>query len=422
MSGRAFPFRGRSPAALVLALLLAACTSAREPAESPDPPSTPAAIDALLETAVAAGVAPAIVAMVADPDGVLYRSAVGMQDVGRGIPIAEDSIFRMMSMTKPIASVAAMMLYEDGVFELDDPITEYLPDEADRQVLIGLTVNRTGAVPALRPPSSPVTIRQIFTHTSGAGYDFSNPVLAELREATGEDPGGFPLLFDPGVRWNYSVSTDRLGELVEASAGIAFDEFLRTRVFDPLGMADTFYVVPADKVDRVATTHQREADGSLTETPNPAAIGGPPRGRTGLYSTAGDYIRFLQMLLNAGAGRAGRLLAPESVELMRENHIGDLTVVTQYGVDPTLSRPFPMNAGVDKFGLGFQIAVGNGGNADLRSPGSYSWSGLYNTHFWVDPQRRLAGVLLTQLLPFYDERVMALYRDFEELANRTFGN
>ncbi len=409
-------------ASLLLVAFVAACAPAPErvaPTTGPDP----GAIDTRLQAAVDDGVVLGLVAMVTDRDGVVYSGAFGFQDVASGLAMRQDSIFRMMSMTKPLASVAAMMLYDEGAFGLDDPIADYLPYEETRAIVESIETDSEGILSMrMQTLETPVTIRQVFTHTSGAGYDFSSELLTRLREATGEDPFGFPLLYQPGTRWNYSVSTDRLGELVEKLTGTAFDEFLRTRIFEPLDMTDSFHAVPAGKLARVATTHQRGADGVLAEAPNPPVLEGPPLGRTGLYSTAPDYIRFLRMLLNDGRGPNGPLLAPETVESMRRNHIGDLTVVTQTGVDPQVARPFPINAGADKFGLGFQIAVSDNGNEALRSPGSYSWSGLYNTHFWVDPGRGLAGVLLIQLLPFYDPQVMELYEDFEVLVNRDFGN
>ncbi len=412
----------RVAAALLLVVFVAACAPASEQVATTTGPDT-GALDTRLQAAVDDGVVRGLVAMVTDGDGVVYSGAFGFQDVASGVAMRQDTIFRMMSMTKPIASVAAMILHDEGAFGLDDPIADYLPNEESRAMVESLETGSEGILSiGMQYLETPVTIRQVFTHTSGAGYDFSSELLTRLREATGEDPGGFPLLYQPGTRWNYSVSTDRLGELVENLTGTAFDEFLHTRIFEPLNMTDSFHAVPADKLHRVATTHQRGAEGALVEIPNPATLAGPPLGRSGLYSTAPDYIRFLQMLLNDGRSPNGPLLAPETVESMRQNHIGDLTVVTQTGVDPAVARPFPINAGADQFGLGFQIAVSNNGNEDLRSPGSYSWSGLYNTHFWVDPGRGLAGVLLIQLLPFYDEQVMELYEDFEVLANQNFVN
>lgn len=402
--------------AFLLVALLAACSPVSDAPPLVETPA-PATIDALLQGAVDTGAVPGIVAAVVDAESTLYTGAFGLQSVETRRPMEPDSIFRMMSMTKPVASVAAMMLYEEGAFGLDDPIADYVPAEASRHVISAFDMEQ--GTYELVPPDSLVTIRQALTHTSGAGYDFSSPELARLRDVTGDDPGQFPLLYQPGLRWNYSVSTDRLSDMVEAISGTNFATFVRMRIFEPLGMEDTFWSVPPPKIDRVVTTHERQDDGSLVETANPDVLEGPARGRSGLFSTAPDYARFLQMLLRNGEGPTGRLLAPETVALMRENHIGDLTVVTQVGVDPRLSRPFPVNAGVDTFGLGFQIA--ERALPGMRAEGSYSWSGLYNTHFWVDPARGIAGILLTQLLPFYDDRVMALYADYEAHVNEVFG-
>jgi CubicO group peptidase (beta-lactamase class C family) len=409
--GAAFPLL-----LLLLVLILPACVGEEIPTSTV--PLDAADIDRLLQAAVDRGVARGLVAAVVDREGVVYVAAFGEGDAANHRPMETDSIFRMMSMTKPIVSVAAMMLYEDGAFELDDAIADYLPSEADRHVIDSF--NLDDGTYTTTAPESPVTLRQVFTHTSGAGYDFSSPELARLREVTGEDPGRFPLIYQPGTRWNYSVSTDRLGELIEVVTGQPLPGFLETRIFAPLGMEDTFYAVPAGKAARVVTTHQREADGSPSEVPNPAELQSPPRGRTGLFSTALDYARFLEMLLNDGQGPEARILDPDTVALMTRNHIDGLTVVAQIGSDPAVSSPFPINSGLDHFGLGFQIAVPEVG--DLRFPGSYSWSGLYNTHFWVDPTRGLAGILLVQLLPFYDDQVMALFGDFEILVNQSFAD
>lgn len=379
-------------------------------------PADAAGIDRLLQSSVETGVARGVVAAVVDRQGIVYIGAFGARDAAGDLPMETDTIFRMMSLTKPVVSVAAMMLHEEDGFDLDEPIAAYLPAEADRHVIASFDMS--DGTYTTTEPASPVTIRQIFTHTSGAGYDFSSAELSRLRAVTGEDPGQFPLLDHPGTRWIYSVSTDRLGELIEALSGENLADFLDARIFTPLGMEDTFYAVPPEKAGRVATTHQRLNDGSLLENPNPEDLLSPPLGRTGLFSTGPDYARFVEMLLNDGAGPSARILERGTVPLMTENHIGDLRVVTQTGADPALSSPFPINPGVDYFGLGFQIAVP--GPAGMRSPGSFSWSGLYNTHFWADPNRGVAGLLFVQILPFYDEQVMSLFGDFETLVNQSF--
>ncbi len=410
------PFGALRFAALGLAALGAIFGCTAENGPSLTVPADAADIDRLLQSAVDTGVARGLVAVVVDRQGIVYIGAFGERDAANGLPMETDTVFRLMSLTKPVVSVGAMMLYEEGAFDLDEPIAAYLPAESDRHVIASFDMS-DGTYTTVEP-DTPVTIRQIFTHTSGAGYDFSSAEFARLRATTGEDPGQFPLLYHPGTRWNYSVSTDRLGELIEALSGQSLVEFLNARIFTPLGMEDTFYAVPAEKAGRVATTHQRQDDGSLLENPNPADLVSPPLGRTGLFSTGPDYARFVEMLLNDGQGPSVRILEPGTVPLMRENHIGDLRVVTQTGSDPALSSPFPINPGVDFFGLGFQIAAPE--RDGMRSPGSFSWSGLYNTHFWADPNRGLAGLLFVQILPFYDERTMSLFEDFEALVNQSF--
>ncbi len=206
-----------------------------------------------------------------------------------------------------------------------------------------------------------------------------------------------------------------LGELAEELSGRTLPQFLKERIFDPLGMVDTFYVLPAEKYPRWVTRHQRE-NGVLRERPNPEKQRPFIVGDAGLLSTAKDYARFLQMLLSGGRLHESRILSEDSVKLMTQNQIGDLVVVTQLGPTPLLSRAFPRGAGRDKFGLGFQITVADGKESHLRSPGSYSWSGLSNTHFWVDPEKGIVSVILMQVLPFYDEICIAVYQGFEELV------
>src|SRR5438876_10702506 len=196
-------------------------------------------------------------------------------------------------------------------------------------------------------------------------------------------------------------------------SGMHLDEFFSERIFKPLGIQDASYAVPSEKVDRVVTTHRREK-GSLVETPNPERIAAPVAGDGGLNSTAADYIKFLQMFLNDGKAHSTPLLRKESVQAMAKNQIGDVIVQTQATTDPARSQNFPIGAGRDKFGFGFQIATSNKENPNLRSPGSYTWAGIYNTHFWVDPNRKIAAVIMMQVLPFYDAGAMKIYQDFEE--------
>ena len=253
----------------------------------------------------------------------------------------------------------------------------------------------------------------MLTHTSGLGYSFSNETLAAL---VGPEPGAsvtrFPLLHDPGTRWTYGESTRVLGTLVEEVSGQGLEEFLAERIFVPLGMSDTFYTVPAPKAGRVATVHRRTPEG-LVEAPNPAEITAPANGDGGLHSTAADYAKFIQLFLNNGRAPNGmRLLSEATVALMGENHIGAIFVERQPAAIPALSEPFPLGAGRDKFGLGFQI-TGPHNEPFARSPGSMSWAGIFNTEFWIDPARGVGGVLLMQYLPFYDAAAIETLQGFE---------
>ncbi len=385
--------------------------AAASPTFAQDRLPSSAEIDAYLTSVVRDTRIPGIVALVVDADRVVYISAFGCQDVAAGVPMADDSIFRIASMTKPVTSVAVMMLVQEGDIGLDDPVSDYLPAFEDEQVIESF--NPADKTYTARPASGPMTIRHLLTHTSGLGYSFSNETLAAL---VGAEPGAsvtrFPLLHDPGTRWTYGESTRVLGTLVEEVSGQALDEVLSERIFVPLGMSDTFYIVPASKARRVVTVHRRTPDG-LVESPNPAEITAPVYGDGGLHSTADDYAKFIQLFLNNGRAPNGmRLLSEATVALMGENHIGAIFVEQQPAALPALSEPFPLGAGRDKFGLGFQV-TGPHTDTFTRSPGSMSWAGIFNTEFWIDPAREIGGVLLMQYLPFYDAAAIETLQGFE---------
>jgi CubicO group peptidase (beta-lactamase class C family) len=370
-----------------------------------------AAIDAYLTSVVRDTRIPGIVALVVDADRVVYTGAFGKQNVAAGVPMANDSIFRIASMTKPVTSVAVMMLVQEGDIGLDDPISQYLPAFEDKPVIETFTA--ADKTYTTRPAAGPITVRHLLTHTSGLGYPFSNQTLAAL---VGAQPGasvtGFPLLHDPGARWTYGESTRVLGTLVEEVSGQSLDDFMVERIFAPLGMSDTFYTVPAPKAGRVVTVHRTTADG-LVEAPNPAEITAPDNGDGGLHSTAADYAKFIQLFLNDGRAPNGmRLLSEATVALMGENHIGAIFVEQQPAALPALSEPFPLGAGRDKFGLGFQV-TGPHSDKLARSQGSMSWAGIFNTEFWIDPARGIGGVLLMQYLPFYDAAAIETLQGFE---------
>jgi CubicO group peptidase (beta-lactamase class C family) len=321
------------------------------------------------------------------------------------------TLFRIASMTKPVTSVGVMMLYEQGKLRLDDPAGDYVPAMKGREVIA--TFNEGDGSYTTRAAASPVTIRQLLAHTSGLAYSFTNEkALALQRKGIGN--GDMPLLFDPGTRWNYSPATATLGAIVEKLGGASLEDFDQTAIFGPLGMADTSYLLPAGKVRRLVTVHQREATG-LVENPNASPYVPAMRGDGGLISTATDYSAFLQMLLNEGRWHNTRLLKPESVRLMTSNQIGPLVVETMPAVLPRTSDAFPAGAGKDKFGLGFQIAMSDGTPVHERAAGSYTWAGINNTHFWVDPTNGIGVVMMTQVLPFYNAVSMDVMKRFEHL-------
>lgn len=371
-----------------------------------------AEIDTYLASVVRDTRIPGLVGLAVEADGIVYLGAFGRQEVGGGVPMATDTIFRIASMTKPVTSVAVMMLVQEGDLGLDDPISEYLPAFEGRQVIE--TFNPADKTYTTRPATTAMTIRHLLAHTSGLGYAFSNTTIAQLADdpTPGASVAGLPLLYDPGTRWTYSESTRVLGTLVEEVSGQPLDEFLAERIFVPLGMSDTFYRVPAPKASRVATLHRTTPEG-LVEVPNPAEISSPAYGDGGLHSTAADYAKFIQLFLSDGRAPNGtRLLSEATVRLMGQNHTGSVRVELQPAALPEITEPFPLGAGRDTFGLGFQI-TGAHDDPLARSPGSMSWAGAFNTQFWIDPARGVGGVLLMQYLPFYDATAIETLQGFE---------
>jgi methyl acetate hydrolase len=369
-----------------------------------------AELDAYLGRTIETTKIPGVVAMVADADGVLYAGAFGRSDVANNEPMKMDSIFRIASMTKPVTSVAVMMLVQQGDVALDDPISQYLPAFENAEVIA--TFNARDKTFTKRPATADITVRHLLAHTSGLGYSFSSPTLAALL-APGASATTVPLLHDPGTKWTYGESTRVLGSLVEEVTGQPLDQFLAERIFVPLGMSDTFYVVPAAKTDRVVTTFRTTPEG-FVETPNPEQISAPIYGDGGLHSTAADYVKFMQMFLNDGRAADGtRILSEESVKLMGRTHTGNVKVELQPTANEAVSMPFPLGAGRDTFGLGFQV-TGAHRDPRERSPGSMAWAGIFNTQFWIDPASGVAAVLLMQYLPFYDAAAIETLQGFEQ--------
>jgi methyl acetate hydrolase len=348
---------------------------------------------------------------------VLYQGAFGVADVSTGRPLAQDSMFRIASMTKPITSVALMQLVEQGKIGLEDPASKYLPELAELKVFESFDP-ATGAY-KLRPASKPATVRHFLTHTSGLAYPFTSPIWRDFKPAAGETyPFGGPLLFDPGERWHYGTSVDVVGRLVEVVSGQKLEDYFREHVFIPLKMNDTSYNVPEAKGPRMVAQQQRAGanmDGPVElQSPQPGLTVAMPIGGGGLASTADDYGRFMRMFLNGGTLDGVQVLKPETVALMSQNQIGAVSV-------PALKSALARSAdftfiadGRDKWGLGFLITVDQ--VPGKRSPGSLSWGGINNTYFWIDPSRGIAGVIMMQYLPFADAKALATYDTFERGA------
>ena len=378
-----------------------------------------APIDEALRTAVERGDVPGVVALVTDRKGVIYRGAFGVTDVASKQPMAVDSMFRIASMTKAVTSTALMQLIEQGKLGLDDPVDKYLPEMAKLPVFESFDA-ATGAY-QLRPSSRPITVRHVLTHTSGLGYPFTSAILRDFKPRAGETYANGPLLFEPGERWHYGTSTDIVGRLVEKVSGEKLEDYFLRHILVPLKMTDTSYNIPQTKAARVVASQQRDGermDGKIVlQSPQPPLTVALPIGGGGLTSTADDYGRFVRMLLNGGALDGARVLKSETVALMGQNAIGNVSV-------PALKTAMPRSAdftfiadGRDKWGLGFLITVDH--VPGKRSAGSLSWGGINNTYYWIDPSRGIAGVIMMQYLPFADAKALAVYDAFERAVYKT---
>lgn len=364
--------------------------------------SSAAPITTVLRAAVERGDAAAIAAVVVTPDAELAREAAGALDVAAHTPLTPDAIFRIYSMTKPVTSVAAMLLVEEKKIALDDPIGKYLSGRDAMQAVI--TVDAIGHFVS-RPPETPVTIRHLLTHTSGMGYAVTSDLVRRVRENAPSIPETSILAHEPGERWLYGPSTKALGDIVAIVSGQSLDAFFAERIFTPLGMRDTAFTVASDKRARLVTSHERKG-GALVEQKTPEKLPADVRGDSGLYSTASDYGRFVRMVLGRGALDGRRLLSEATIAAMSASQIGTLKVEAAAGLNPGNGR--------DGFGFGFQVATLPKPVPRRRSNGSLSWSGAMNTYFWADPTRRLGAVLLMQILPFADPQARRVLDEFEE--------
>ncbi len=362
------------------------------------------------------GDVPGVVVLVTAPDRVLYHEAFGKMNVAQGLEMRKDAIFRIASMTKPITSAAVMMLVEEGKLQLEDEVSKYLPAFKSPRVISRLDL--TAVTYETRPATRAITIRQLLTHTSGIGYSWSDPGLAMIEKLTGRTSEvDLPLLHEPGERWTYGAGPKVLGDVIEKLSGQSIDAFLKSRIFGPLGMPDTGWSVPPEKHARVVTLHQKK-DGRITESPNPANFAVQPRGDGRLFSTATDYCKFVQMILNRGRLGTTRLLKAQTVQDMSRDQTGNVRVRLQPTANIEYSNPFPLGVGEDVWGLGFQLAAPARPDPAMRRPGSMSWAGINNTFFWIDPKEEIGVVVLMQMLPFYDEAAIGVLRGVETSVYR----
>ena len=381
-------------------------------------PASRAKIDAVLKQAVDAKEVPGVVAMVATDKGLFYENAFGVRELGKGPDMTLDSVFRIASMTKAITSVAAMQLVEQGKLKLEEPVPNIDPALGSPQVLEGF--DGAGA-PKLRAAKRPITLRHLLTHTAGFSYEIWDANMVRYVKASGMPSTAtgkvaairMPLVFDPGDKWEYGVNIDWVGRLVESVSGQTLDAYFRDKIFAPLGMKDSGYVTSDEQRARQARVHQRQADGTLAPqpletpfTPEFWSGGGP------LYSTGRDYLTFLQMLLRGGSHNGTRILKPETVALMGKNHTGAIQAGVLKTTTPARSNDVDFFPGAPiRWGLGYMLNMEPGPNG--RSAGTVSWGGLFNTYYWLDPAKRVTGLIMTQILPFADTKAVKLYGQFE---------
>jgi len=374
-------------------------------------------LDQVLSDAVARGIVAGVAAVVADRDGELYLGGAGSLTAGTDTPVTGNTLFRIASMTKPLVTVGALQLVEAGRLRLDDEVASIVPGYGDLQVLDGFD----GEAPVLRAPAGAATIRQLLTHTSGCGYWFGNAELARYRELTAlpdilTSPLSAlraPLIADPGTRWEYGISMDWMGRVIEAVTGRDLGAYLGEEVLGPLGMSDTTFSPTAQARERLMTLHARRDGGGVAargldwpDTPEFYA------GGHGLYSTAHDYGRFLRAMLGGGELDGARVLSADAVELAFSDQLNGLPlpdlIPTQapWLIHDVVALPFRQT-----WGFGFQLMLED--IPQMRREGSGFWSGILNTHFWIDRRSGIAGAVLTQLVPMFDEAMLETLGAFE---------
>jgi CubicO group peptidase (beta-lactamase class C family) len=367
-------------------------------------------LDAVLHRYVDDGKIPGVQTLVSRRGQLVHRDCYGFTDIEAGKKVEPDTLYRIYSMTKPITSVALMMLYEEGAFLMENPVSRWLPEFADLQVWTGGTAD----APETRPLQSPLTVHHVLTHTSGLtyGFQFTHPVdelyrradLGNLTPATYDLSecmqrlAAQPLQFEPGTQWNYSMSTDVCGALVERMSGQTLDEFFRSRIFEPLGMTDTGFAAPESEVERCSVLYAYTPGNTMLPMASAASMTHMPAmlsGGGGLVSSSDDYRRFCDMLVGRGELDGVRLLSPRTLRFMATNHLAGGKTLNEMG-QTTFSEVAMNGTG---FGLGFSVLVDPAASQSLGSVGQYAWGGAASTAFWIDPVEELSVVFMTQLLP-----------------------
>ena len=377
-------------------------------------------IESLLQRAVADGVAPGIAAGTANRSGTTWQGAAGVRGLDANAAMTTDSVFRIFSMTKAMATVAALQLYENGALDLDAPVEKYAPAFGSLQVIEGFD----GETPRLRAPKRKATVRQLMTHTAGLAYQFWNADTKKYVEVTG-NPGFlsgkklglmYPLTFDPGDKWHYGINTDWLGQVIEGVTGRTLRDVCRDEIFTPLAMFDTDFECEGAARQRLVSVHAR-GDGpamsviTLDPPSHPEVYGGG----YGAYSTLGDYLRFLRALLNNGQLDGARIMRPETLEYAKRNHTGDFEMSKLFTVIPAISSDAEFFPGRAK-GHTLMMMTNLEDIPGTLSANSQFWAGALNTYFWFDPKRDIAGVILMQFLPFADKRALETLVEFQKAA------
>ena len=376
-------------------------------------------ISSLLQRSVDSGDVPGVIAIAVNDRERIYEKAYGSRGLSTDEPMTLDSVLYYASMTKALVGAAAMQLVEQGHANLDEPISRFLPGLAAPKVLEGYDA---AGKPMIRPAKRAITLRHLLTHTSGFGYDIWNANICRYMAENGI-PGvcdsrlvtlDVPLVADPCERWEYGIGIDWVGRFVEAASGQNLEDYLRDHLFEPLGMKDTGFILTPDRRSRLAELHQRDPNGSLR--PIDQMMTQEPEyymGGAGLYGSAGDFAAFMQMMLNDGRSRDGaQVLKPATIALMGENSIGELKAGVLKSVMPEASHDLDFFPGMDqKWGLSFLINTEDVPSG--RSAGSLAWAGVINSYYWIDRKRNLAGLVMTQILPFADPIVLKLFNEFE---------